>query len=161
MSEPLGYLLTWTCYGAWLHGDERGAVDADHNTPGTEFLPPDETRLRHEVRTMSHRPVTLSVSARRVVTDTVKAHCEFRSWTLHAANARTNHVHAVMSCNVHPKAAMKQLKSWTTRRLRERGLMPPDTPVWTEGGSRRWLWSAEDLRRAIEYVDDYQGDDPR
>ncbi len=24
MSEPLAYLLTWTCYGTWLHGDRRG-----------------------------------------------------------------------------------------------------------------------------------------
>ena len=29
MSAPLAYFLTWTCYGAWLHGDEPDK-DGDH-----------------------------------------------------------------------------------------------------------------------------------
>src|SRR5438093_13756827 len=24
---PLGYLITFRCYGTWLHGDERGSID--------------------------------------------------------------------------------------------------------------------------------------
>ena len=27
MSDPLAYFITFTCYGNWLHGDERGSVD--------------------------------------------------------------------------------------------------------------------------------------
>ncbi len=54
---------------------------------------------------------------------------------------------------------MRQLKAWTTRRLREAGHVAAHAPVWTEGGSRRWLWNADSLRRAIEYVSIYQGDD--
>jgi len=158
MGEPLGYLLTWTCYGTWLHGDERGTVDEDHNTPGAPFLAPDDTRLLHEVRVMADRPVRFCQSARRVVDATIKRHCEIRHWTLHAVNVRTNHVHVVLSCDIHPKEAMKQLKAWGTRRLREAGLLGAASPVWTEGGSRRWLWDTESLRRAIEYVSDYQGD---
>jgi hypothetical protein len=26
MDEPLAYFLTWTAYGSWLPGDERGWV---------------------------------------------------------------------------------------------------------------------------------------
>jgi len=26
MSKTLGYMLTWTTYGTWLQGDERGYV---------------------------------------------------------------------------------------------------------------------------------------
>jgi len=159
MPEPIGYLLTWTCYGTWLHGDEHGAVDEDHNLPGSPFLPPDETRLLHEVRRMHHRPVRLTQTARRVVIDAITGHCGVRDWTLHAVNVRTNHVHVVLSCGVHPKEAMKQFKAWGTRRLREAGHVGADEPVWTEGGSRRWLWDADSLRRAIEYVSEYQGDE--
>jgi hypothetical protein len=32
---PLAYLITFPTYGTWLHGDERGSVDRDHNLPGT------------------------------------------------------------------------------------------------------------------------------
>jgi hypothetical protein len=28
---PLGYLITFRCYGTWLHGDERGSIDRFHN----------------------------------------------------------------------------------------------------------------------------------
>ncbi len=26
-SAPVGFLLTFRCYGTWLHGDERGSLD--------------------------------------------------------------------------------------------------------------------------------------
>ena len=29
MKFPLAYLITWTTYGTWLHGDDRGSFD--HN----------------------------------------------------------------------------------------------------------------------------------
>ncbi|MGH9840991.1 MAG: hypothetical protein ACREEM_19730 [Blastocatellia bacterium] len=38
---PLAYLITFRCYGTWLHGDERGSVDRDHNIYRTPFLPRD------------------------------------------------------------------------------------------------------------------------
>ncbi len=40
MSTPLAYFITFTCCGTWLHGDERGSVDREHNTPGTPVLEP-------------------------------------------------------------------------------------------------------------------------
>jgi hypothetical protein len=51
--SPLAYLITWTCYGTWLHGDERGAADLDHNIPGTPYLPPDAER---PCAFLQHRP---------------------------------------------------------------------------------------------------------
>ena len=29
-SSPIGYLVTFRCYGTWLHGDERGSFDRHH-----------------------------------------------------------------------------------------------------------------------------------
>ena len=40
----LAYFLTWTTYGTRLHGDQRGSIDAAHNTPGTDILLPDPSR---------------------------------------------------------------------------------------------------------------------
>ena len=31
---PLAYLITFRCYGTWLHGDERGSMDRTHNVFG-------------------------------------------------------------------------------------------------------------------------------
>jgi len=43
-SIPLAYLITFTTYGTWLHGDPRGSVDREHNVWGTPFLDPDRAR---------------------------------------------------------------------------------------------------------------------
>lgn len=158
MSEPLAYLLTWTCYGTWLHGDRRGSVDAEHNAPGTPLAPPNPRRQAVRMRQMRFGACRLSEAGRRVANQTIVAHCELRGWTLHAANVQSNHVHVVVSCDVPPTSAMNQLKACATRRLRESGHRNADEPVWAEGGSRRYLWTQESLRRAVEYVGEYQGD---
>jgi REP element-mobilizing transposase RayT len=157
-SLPVAYLLTWTCYGAWLHGDPRGSVDRDHNTPGEPFLPPNPTRAAAEHFRLRHPPIRLDAAARRVVEDTIERHISIRGWTLHAHAVRTNHVHVVVSCDIHADEAREQFKAWCTRRLREAGLFSRDTSIWTEKGSDRWLWDPGALASAIRYVADYQGD---
>ena len=59
MSDPLAYFITFTCYGNWLHGDERGSVDRDHNAPGYEFLDADEERLSFDHARMTQPPYRL------------------------------------------------------------------------------------------------------
>jgi hypothetical protein len=39
------YLIIFACYGAHLHGDERGSVDRFHNVPGGRLLPADTERF--------------------------------------------------------------------------------------------------------------------
>ncbi|MCC6361357.1 MAG: hypothetical protein IT450_21680 [Phycisphaerales bacterium] len=107
---------------------------------------------------LRHAPVRLDAAARRTVAESIADHVGIRDWTLHACAVRTNHVHVVVSCGVHPDIAREQFKAWATRRLREAGIFPRDRPVWTEGGSDRWLWDVESLANAIGYVADYQGD---
>ena len=46
---PLGYLITFRCYGTWLHGDQRGSIDRWHNRYKSPYLPPsDRRRIRNE-----------------------------------------------------------------------------------------------------------------
>lgn len=152
MGRPLAYLLTWTCYGTWLHGDERGSVDEEHNRYGEAFLEEDAGREYEEFRSLNDGPETLSAAAREVVAAVVVKHCGIRRSSLRAENVRTNHVHVVVSVDVEPDAAMSQLKAWTTRGLREQGLYGPKQDVWTEGGSTRYLWTEESVGRACRYV---------
>jgi len=159
MPEPLACLLTWTCYGTWLHGDERGSVDAEHNARGEPFLGASRERERRSRARMTHAPVRLAAKARQIVRDTIAAHCRLRGWTLHGASVRSNHVHVVVSCPVPAHQAHRELKTWCTRRLREAGVFDACHPVWTEGGSGRYLWTPRSVQRAIEYVSDYQGRD--
>ena len=154
MPPPLGYFLTWSCYGTWLHGDERGLVDEDHAMPATPWLAPNPGREHVERRSMTGRAVTLNDPARNVIDETIRDHCRIKSWEVHALNVRTKHVHLVVSCppEVSPEAAMNQLKAWCTRRLRVRGLFGPDDQIWTKHGSTRWINNIKGLDAAIEYV---------
>lgn len=153
MGEPKGFLLTWTCYGTWLWGDDRGSVDANHNAWGTPLLHKDPKRVAGLWRRMKHEPFQLSRNARKVVQDTIEDHCRLRGWELLAVNVRSNHVHAVVRfAGIAPEAMIGEWKSWGTRSLREQGLAEPIQPVWTKHGSTRYLWKESDLEPAIRYV---------
>ena len=158
MPAPLAYFLTWTCYGTWLHGDDRHSVDDNHNQPGTPHLRPNHARVALDRALMRHPPFVLSDHARDLCTSTITAHAEIRRWTLRALNVRTNHVHLVVACppEVKPETAMEQFKAWCTRRLREAGLAQSDRPVWTEHGSTRWINDNESLSKAVRYVTEHQ-----
>jgi REP element-mobilizing transposase RayT len=107
---------------------------------------------------MQFPPVLLDEHARQTVLQTIQAHCEIRKWNLHAANVRSNHVHVVLSAGeLTPEEVLKQLKAWTTRRLRESGYVPTGVPVWTEDGSKKYLWKPEDIAGAVEYTMERQG----
>lgn len=56
MEKPLAYFITLSCYGTWLHGDERGSVDKKHNVPGKPVLPPDPERHPDEQTSLAEPP---------------------------------------------------------------------------------------------------------
>lgn len=157
MKDPVGYLLTWSCYGARLHGDARGSVDASHNEYGAPRVPPSARRVTVLQKSLKHSPTRLGESARQLVTDVIKKHCEVRGWELLAVNVRSNHVHvAIGNAGVSPESMMGQFKAWCTRRLRDASYVLPDQTVWTTHGSTRYVWNRADLEAAYRYVVDGQ-----
>jgi hypothetical protein len=97
----------------------------------------------------------LDSEQRRVVENTVTRHCEIRSWTKHAVNARSNHVHVVVTAPGYtPDIVRDQFKAWCTRRLKPMNL--GRARFWTEGASCRWINHEDDLETAIIYVQDAQ-----
>ncbi len=154
--EPLAYFLTWTTYGTWLPGDERGWVAK----PG-QFLPPDPY-LEEVCRSLlTEPPLYLDPTQRELVEGTIADHCRRRGWHLHAVACRTNHVHVVVTApGKKPKDVLNQFKAWCTRKLKE--LLESSEPQsvrenwWTQGGSKRWLNDDESVASAVEYVLEYQ-----
>ena len=152
MSEPLAYLITWTCYGTWLPGDKRGWVDANESGIQT----PHSGRRIQAQRRMTESPCTLSQAERQIVADTIRRHCAIRGWQLYAVSARTNHVHVVVAANTDPDTVMSELKSWCTRRLKEYQQACGESTIrqnwWTEQGSTHWINNERHLENAIQYV---------
>jgi REP element-mobilizing transposase RayT len=150
------YFITFACYGAHLHGDERGSVDPSHNQPGARLLPVDPERFTVERERMRELPFTLDQHGREVVLDALREVCAHRGWSLLAAHVRTNHVHVVVEAEVQPEKVMNDFKAYASRLLNRRE--GATRKRWARHGSTRWLWSDQNVRDAIRYVIDEQGE---
>ena len=96
---PLAYLITFRCYGTWLHGDSRGSVDRFHNRYGSPLIAPNRRWLQHNERAQKRPPVNLNRRRRAAVKEAIKEVCRIRRWQLWTCNIRTNHVHTVVTAN--------------------------------------------------------------
>ncbi|WP_390623329.1 transposase [Blastopirellula sediminis] len=147
--DALGYFLTWTTYGTWLPGDQRGWTQRlSGDQTGDEF------QNKRAKSKLGDSPCTLDLTQREIVNKVIRAHCEIRDWRLHAVNCRTNHVHVVVTTCEDPKEVLRQFKAWAARRLNEHG--PRREKWWTERGSGRYLYDQESLESATVYTLDAQ-----
>jgi REP element-mobilizing transposase RayT len=152
------YFLTFSCYGGHLHGDESGSVDRSHNLPGSRLLEADPQRALAERQEMNQAPYLLDRDSRPVVLEALREVCLHRGWTLLAAHVRTNHVHVVVEAGIRPEKVMNDFKSYASRGLNRLCHKASDRKRWARHGSTRWLWKDQDVRDAIQYVVEAQGE---
>jgi REP element-mobilizing transposase RayT len=157
---PLAYLITFRCYGTWLHGDERGSVDIFHNTYSTPLIAPNKHLNDFLSRKLKREPVSLKTKQRTVVEIAIRETCEIRNWKLLALNIRTNHVHLVVEVgSKNANQVLIAIKANATRQMREKDVWKSSETPWAEKGSKRWLWNEKNIESAIDYVVNGQGDD--
>jgi REP element-mobilizing transposase RayT len=157
--SPKAYLLTVSTYGTRLHGDVRGTVDRDHNQYNAPFVPPDEKWVELRRDQLSEPPLKLNAEMRGKVDSAIRHHAEYRKWHLHAAHVRTNHFHVVVAALLPSDRMLAQFKAYATRALRESGVIGDRRNVWTEGGSKRRLYTDQAVIDACNYVMFAQGPD--
>ena len=152
------YFITFVCYGEHIHGDESGSADPLHNVPGHPFLEANPQRVTVERKRMDQEPYRLDRDGRATVLDSIKEVCLHRNWNLLAAHVRTNHVHVVVEAEVRPEKIMNDFKSYASRGLNSLGRDGSDRKRWARHGSTRWLWKDSEVRDAIRYVVEDQGE---
>jgi REP element-mobilizing transposase RayT len=152
------YFLTFACYGAHLHGDESGSVDRHHNRFGARALAPDPRRAAAERRGMNQRPYELDNDSRTVVLESLQEVCSHRGWNLLAAHVRSNHVHIILEAEIRPEKVMNDFKAYASRALNRLEGDEAGRRRWARHGSTRWLWKDRDVREAIRYVVEEQGE---
>jgi REP element-mobilizing transposase RayT len=159
IGKALGYFITWTTYGTWLSGDARGWVKKGRaGVQAPDWRVEDQARER-----MIEDAVVLTVSQRAIVERTIQVHCDIRKWKLHVVNARTNHVHVVVTADRDPKHVMNQFKAWCSRKLSDDAGLKVVVATnagrrhwFTEGGDNDVLYDEEHLRNVIRYVSEGQ-----
>jgi REP element-mobilizing transposase RayT len=156
-SVALAFLITFRCYGTWLHGDERGSVDRRiNNRFGDPKIAPNKNWTAKETK-FAGDAFFLDTGKRCVVEVAIKEVCIVRDYALYALNVRTNHVHVVVSNSGQPERMMDSFKGYATRALRGAGLAAADQKVWSRHGSTRYLWTDEHVLKACDYVSLGQG----
>jgi REP element-mobilizing transposase RayT len=156
----LAYHIVWTTYGTWLPGDHRGWVKK--NILGIQDADPE--RERQARARMVENEVLLTPSQRVSIEQTIRDHCRIRQWLLHAVNARSNHVHVVVTADCDADDVMNQFKAWCSRNLSDAAGLTNTVGVkagrrrwFTEGGDKEMVEDAEYLENAIHYVLEGQG----
>ena len=137
MADPLAYFITWTTYGTWLPGDDRGWVEG-----GVAGIQAPEALKREEATAkLTAVPVVLSASQRATV----------ERWQLHAVDARSNHVHVIVTADRTPEEVMNQFKAWCSRRLNEES-GESGKRWWTKHGLTKWINDDDYFQNALRYV---------
>ena len=158
MRCQIAYLITFTTYGTWLHGDKRGSVNKEHNRYNSDFVGPNTGLCRKEQIALKNPPLILDKKRREIVMRAIMRVCEFRGWFVHAVHVRRSHVHIVVSGEVRPEKMMTSFKAFATRAIRR--CIDRQSPVkkyWTRHGSTKYIWTKESLASAINYVKYEQG----
>ncbi len=151
------YLITFACYGQHLHG-ESGAIDPEHNKPGTPTLDLSPSRLRWEKGQLNQPPYNLDHPRRDIVLSALREVCEYRGWRLLAAHVRSTHVHVVVYADTNPERVMGDFKAYASRRLNQTNVDAANRKRWARHGSTRWLKYPKTVSAAIEYVVREQGE---
>lgn len=131
------WLLTWTCYGNWLPGDERGFVSRvrdsrpgepyhpnrrEHDAPGEDYDAGMAGLWQSARERLKGDPIRLSRDQARALLDQFHQTAAYRCWELHAAAVMANHVHIVVEAlsEVDPSDLLADFKSYGSRALNRR-----------------------------------------
>ena len=148
----IAIFTTWTTYGSWLPGDERGWF-----RPGEGWQLPNDLQIFEATLALREDAIALTQSQREIVEETVRKHCAIREWILHAVNCRTNHVHVVVDAPGYEiQIPREQFKAWCTRNLKASDAAGERRNWWTERGWDEYIDDEASLAEVIEYVLDRQ-----
>lgn len=159
------WLLTWTTYGTWLPGDERGFVSSvpqpegpqrRHNVVGTPYDRHKPSLVRAAQRQQKHESVFLTQPQATVMLGQFRETANHRLWRLHAVAVMGNHVHLVVEVvgDPAPDAILRDFKSYASRALNNR--FGRHERWWTESGSKRKLPDEPALIAGVRYMRDQQ-----
>jgi len=101
----------------------------------------------------------VGIRERSIVDNAIRNLCIARSYTLHALNVRTNHVHLVVENAGKVERMMDAFKAFATKELRIAGLIERDFKPWSRHGSTKYLWTEDHIAAAVNYVVNGQGAD--
>ncbi len=157
------WFLTWTTYGSWLPGDQRGFVGTErvasqvrriNNQPNTQPSKPNARLAQFAARQLKAPVVLLQVDQAHDLLDQFQETVTHRQWLLIAVGVMRTHLHVVVGVtgDPDPDGILRDFKSYGSRKLNRSYRSPASETWWTESGSKRKLSNAASVEAAVNYV---------
>lgn len=144
MSKIVGYMVTWTTYGSWLPGDERGYVRCGEILDGNkELLEKNKERQKND-------SVKLSKEEKEIVKDTIIKEAERVGQTVEEITVCSSHIHLLLRPNSESiENAVSRYKSISTRALWKVGRKGQ---VWTKRFHKSFCFDENSIIQKIKYI---------
>ncbi|MHC4426654.1 MAG: transposase [Planctomycetota bacterium] len=147
MAKTLGYMITWTTYGTWLQGNERGYVKNGHTYRGNKAL------MQRNRELQSQDMVRLSRNQQQVVRKAITEEAELQGQRIYALSVQSNHVHIVAEYTRQPISKIVAYYKKSARlALKVAG---HNGKLWTKGYDKRYCFDKASLEQRIKYVQDH------
>ncbi len=128
MVKIVGYMLTWTTYGTWLQGDEKGYVKKGKILPGNEKL----EKANRKLQKLS--TINLTKKEKEVVCEAI--------------------LKAAEPCGESIEQIISRYKNIAMFALRKNGRS--SCQIWTSGFDKRFCFTEEDLENRTNYVNNHK-----
>ena len=149
MGKTLGYMLSWTTYGTWLQGNERGYTDRG------VVLRENQAIENANLEQLKKDAVYLKESEQSVVVEAIRKEAESKGQRIFAIAVCSDHVHRVGGyAHVAIEKLVWAYKFATARALHNTGIVGK---VWTKGYDKRFCFDTKSLTARIEYVKKHRG----
>jgi REP element-mobilizing transposase RayT len=157
------WFLTWTTYGTWLPGDERGFVGTEtdgagqtvtHNEFGTQPGKANKL-LRHNAKQlMTGEPIILNLPQARTLFEQFQETACHRGWLLIAIGIMHTHLHLIVGVpgDPDPEKILGDFKAYGSRCLNQGWGKPANETWWTTNGSKRKLDDDLAVETVVHYV---------
>jgi REP element-mobilizing transposase RayT len=137
-------MITWTTYGTWLQGDERGYVKNGKTYQGNKDLKQKNKNLQ------SQDMVKLSRKQQQIVQKAITEEAELQNQHIYALSIQSNHVHIVVKYTTQPiSRIVAYYKKAARLALKAEG---HNGKLWTKGYDKRFCFDRTALEQRIKYV---------
>jgi REP element-mobilizing transposase RayT len=164
----IAYHLIWTGYGHWLPNDPRGsgstivmkdaiaALGEIHY--GRKRVQPDRQEVRsfyqQAQKLLSYTTLKFDQSDIMTVGKAFGEIIRERKYTCYACAIMPDHVHILIRKHRDLGEEMiENLQDRSCDRFCDGGSCNPSHPVWTDGGWKRYLFTPEEVRGVIRYIE--------
>ena len=166
-----GLFITWTCYGTWLPGDERGFVSnkllprgregsegrfvRKINVVGEEPHRDDPYTLQRAKTLQKHETAKLTKLLALCAAQAIIEAASDRDWMILRGALMATHVHVVVvRCPDDGPAVRRVLKGNAQASLSDH--VGQNRKWWTKGGSNRYLHGSDSIHNTITYVENQE-----